>query len=183
MAKTPKSLKGKLLVARPGLIDPNFAQTIVYMVEHSPEGALGFVLNRPVGASLADCVSEESTLPFFREVPVLQGGPVHGGRIAVVVFVKPPRAKSVRALCGMDVDQLQRFIGNPRAWVRAFHGYAGWDAGQLERELTEDSWLVRPVDPTVFDPRIAPGLWSFLLSGDDRWRALVDYLPKESDRN
>lgn len=183
-AAAKRSLAGKLLVARPELRDPHFFQTLVFIAHHDAEGALGFVMNRPVGASLAECIgTNEQTRPFFDNIPVLRGGPVGGARLAVVVFERPPRRKQLVAHLGLPVDQLEACLAKPNAWVRAFHGHAGWDEGQLERELAEGSWVVKPPDPVILNPRIAEGLWPFVISGDDRWRALLDYLPEESGRN
>lgn len=183
MPKSPKSLRGRFLIARPGLTDPHFAQSIVFLAEHNEEGALGFILNRPLRATLADCAVEIDILPSFDRIPMLHGGPVGGKRIAVVVFTLTPKQRRLRALYGLSARHLDAWLDRPDTWVRGFLGCAGWDAGQLEREIREDSWLVLPADPAALHPRLASGLWPFLISGDNRWRALIDYLPEETDRN
>lgn len=184
MSSESKLLTGRLLVARPELMDPNFFQSIVFIARHDDEGALGFVLNRPVGSSLADCLGKSETpLHFFNKIPVLRGGPVGANRLAVVVFEHAMQRKAIRVRLGLPMEQLEAHLGKPNTWIYAFHGYAGWDAGQLEREIREGSWSVRRSDPVVLNLRVAAGLWPFLISGDDRWRSLLEYLPEESERN
>jgi putative transcriptional regulator len=182
MKPIPKRLSGRLLVAKPNLLDPNFMHSIVFVARHGKDGALGFILNRPLGTTVAEIVGLKETALFTR-VPVFMGGPVGGGRLAVVVFEKKPERSSIRALLGIPVDRLEKFMDKPNSWVFAFHGYSGWGAGQLERELREDSWEVREADPIVFDSRFIRGLWPFLISNDDRWRVLIDYIPRNVEMN
>jgi putative transcriptional regulator len=180
----PKRLTGRLLVAKPDLLDPNFLQSIVFVARHGKEGALGFILNRPLGVSLAEMAApKEYVQPYFKRVPVFSGGPVGGGRLAVVVFKEVAKRRAVRAMLGVPVDRIERYVDKPGSWVLAFHGYSGWDAGQLERELLDDSWDVREMDPVVFDSRFIKGLWPFLIAKDDRWRVMMDYIPRDVERN
>ncbi len=184
MKSIPKKLAGRLLIAKPDLLDPNFMQSIVYLARHDEKGALGFILNRPLSVSLAEVAGGDQPIePCFKQIPVLLGGPVGGGRLAVIVFTQSPKRRSIRALLGVPVKRIKEYVGKPGAWVRAFHGHAGWDAGQLERELREGSWEVLHPEPAAFDARFIGGLWPFLITNDNRWRALVDFIPREVERN
>jgi len=159
---------GRLLIAEPMLGDPNFDRTVVLMVQHTSEGALGLVLNRPTDLAVAEA------LPGWEVVasppPVLHvGGPVEeqsGWCLA--------RAREPEALAGFvpvvgDLGLVDLEL-DPTEVVVAFHdvrlyaGYSGWGAGQLERELAEDVWLVADADPA--DPFLpeGPALWKRILA-------------------
>ncbi len=178
-----KSLAGSLLVAKPALCDPNFFQTIVFLARHSAGEALGFVLNRPSGCVLFECVAPEDRKPWYDRVPVLRGGPVARQSLTVVSFRAAPRRGKISAHLDLPDAAVESELIRPNAWVRAFHGYAGWAGGQLERELREDSWELHPADRVYFDLRVAGGLWPFLIGGDDRWRELVDFFPTDPASN
>lgn len=158
------SLKGRLLVSSGGLFDPNFRHTVVLIGEHNDEGALGVVLNRPLGVSVEDAVPPLARL-VDEGTALYQGGPVqptspvllaefaHGDLADLPVF------ENVGFLVG-DVPADLR-PGVLRA--RVYAGYSGWGPGQLEREMTEDSWIV--ADPRVDDvfTREPESLWKRIL--------------------
>ncbi len=150
-------LTGRLLVAAPTLVDPNFRRTVVLMLQHDDEGAVGVVLNRPS----TEAVGEH--LPAWEEslaAPpvVFVGGPVQP-EVAIGLVEGGDGSPVVD---GVEVADL---AAEPPPGVRAriFSGYAGWGPGQLESELEVDAWIVvdaRAQD--VFDP--APeGLWPRIL--------------------
>ena len=159
-----QSLKGQLLVAGPGLVDPNFHRTVVLVGEHTEEGALGIVLNRASESTVDDSVPELSTL-VEREDLVHVGGPVQPSAIVVLAeFVDADEAGMlVLGAVGFllsEVDPLT--LGDVRR-ARVFAGYAGWGPGQLDGELTEGSWIVEPAHPDdVFTLRPSH-LWSDVL--------------------
>jgi putative transcriptional regulator len=68
-------------------------------------------------------------------------------------------------------------------WVRAFLGYAGWGEGQLEGELEQKAWQVCTPDVSLFEDRYLNGLWSVFVSGDDRWRRLIQHMPDDPEMN
>lgn len=184
MKSFPARLTGRLLVARPDLVDPNFVQSIIFLARHDKEGALGFILNRPIGVNLDEATQcELEDRHAFQRIPVLRGGPVGGDRLAVIVFEMTPSGRGIRSLLGLPVERIRRYLDKPNAWVRAFNGYAGWASGQLERELREGSWEIHRADPAAFDPRFARGLWPFLIARDNRWRFLQEFIPPDVERN
>lgn len=142
-------LQGSLLVAAPSLGDPNFARTVVLIAEHGPEGAMGLVLNRPLGVSVAEAV------PILRDfVPdeesVHAGGPVQPEAVmALGDFRDADRAAAIAfASVGFlpaDADETL----DPTSLLRArvFAGYAGWGPGQLEEEMDEEAWVAIPAHP------------------------------------
>ncbi len=151
------NLTNQFLIAMPGLTDPNFHKTVTYICAHSDEGAMGIVINRPSNISLGEVLRQmdlESPDPTVNAVPVYQGGPVHRER-GFILF-RPLGAWDssiqVSAQCGLanSRDILQAMCeGRGPAQTLVALGYAGWGAGQLERELAENAWLSGPVDEEI----------------------------------
>jgi putative transcriptional regulator len=164
---TDSSVRGRLLVAAPALKDDNFDRTVVLVVEHNEQGALGVVLNRPSTTDVAEVLPRWATLAADPDV-VFVGGPVSPGAVICLAETDPQHRDPdwtpiVGALGIPDLgpDPLAPPDGLSR--VRLFAGYAGWGAGQLEGELEVGGWYVveaRPEDPLS----AAPGeLWSVVL--------------------
>jgi putative transcriptional regulator len=160
--------KGKLLVANRRLSDPNFAQTVILLLEYSREGAMGVVLNRPTDIGLATVLPQIKALKKRKETVSL-GGPV--GRDQVLLLAQSPRppenSQQIFSQCYVIASQtaLLHLIGNgnPSIKLRAFVGYAGWGPGQLDAEVARQDWHIISADlMTVFD--LAPGaMWPKLI--------------------
>ncbi|MBN1911799.1 MAG: YqgE/AlgH family protein [Pirellulales bacterium] len=140
-----KSLKGQLLVATPHLPDENFFRTVVLMVEHNANGALGVVLNRPASQSVAELWEQVSEEPCTSPQKIHFGGPVSGPLMAVHT---DRNLAEMEILPGVflaaqkgNLDQLVRQEEHP---FRVFLGHSGWGGGQLEGELEHGSWLITP---------------------------------------
>jgi len=166
------NLTHHFLIAMPGLEDPSFAGSVVYMCEHSPRGALGLVINKPTDISLRN-LFEKVDLPLGREElakePVLQGGPVQTERgfvlhEAVHAEGSEPGesvyASTMTIPGGLEMttskDVLEAIAtgAGPRK-VLVTLGYSAWGEGQLESELAENSWLTVGADASViFDTPI-----------------------------
>src|SRR5207253_8200261 len=131
-----QSLRGQLLIASPALLDPNFARTVVLVVEHNDEGAMGIVLNRPSTAAVAEAVPPLEDLVGEDEA-VFVGGPVEPA--AVVVLAEFEDTDAAAAIVFGDLGFL-RADADPSVLdvaarrFRVFAGYSGWGAGQLEAE-------------------------------------------------
>ena len=176
-----ESLAGMVLVASPELLDLNFHRTLVYIAEHSPEGALGLVMNRPINKKLGE-VAESPDLPdALRDTPVFQGGPVKPTGLVLARF---QRGKSDEELHCQIVADPQELIEPPkRGWIRAFVGYAGWSGGQLETELNERSWVVCRPHTAMLEEPTPPAIWEAFIGEDQRWRKLLPLLPKNTGLN
>ena len=159
------TLRGWLLVASPTLQDPNFRRTVILVGEHSDEGAMGVVLNRPSPVSVAEAVPPLTTLVDDDDL-VHVGGPVQPQAIVVLgEFESPERAGSIVlgsvGFLPADVDD-DADLGNlPR--VRVFAGYAGWSPGQLEDEIDEDAWIVAAAVPDDVFTEEPDHVWGQLL--------------------
>jgi putative transcriptional regulator len=141
-----KSLQGQILVASPKLVDPNFFHTVVLMVQHNDEGALGLVLNRPLQTTVRDMWAQvEEGTECEIEGPLHQGGPCEGALMVVHADGSYAEAEVTDGIyfC-MRRDAIERLVENNRAAMKFFVGYAGWTAGQLDAEMNEGSWLTTP---------------------------------------
>ncbi len=163
------SLTNQLLVAMPGLEDPQFAQTVTLICEHGDKGALGIVLNKPLTMKLSEVLAQMKLPPETQTIAeqiVLSGGPVHQDR--GFVLHRPGGSwesthkisDSIQVTTSRDVlAAMARGQGPEDAFIAL--GYAQWDAGQLEQELKDNAWLTLPVSEAVL----------FTLPYEDRWSA------------
>lgn len=151
------STAGRLLVANPLLVDPNFSRTVVLMIEHDDDGALGLVLNRPSGTPVGEIIDQWAPLAaepdlFFLGGPVSPDSVICLGRLAMPAAPATGR-RVVGEIATVDLDEDPLVAGF--AEVRLFAGYAGWGPGQLDSELGASGWLVvdaRPADALDPDP-------------------------------
>jgi putative transcriptional regulator len=178
------SLQGQLLVAGPGLVDPNFWRTVVLVGEHSDEGALGVVLNRASETTVEEAAPELALLAEEMGAVHL-GGPVQPSAIVVLAdFVEPEEAQSlVLDSIGFLPSEVDPAVLGELRRARVFAGYAGWGPGQLEEELDEASWIVEPAlaeDVFSEDPE---GLWSSVLRRKGGPFSLLASMPPDPNRN
>ena len=165
-----ESLRGRLLVATPTLLDPNFVHTVVLMLEHSPEGAVGVVLNRPSEIPLGEALPTWGRVPsdppvVFAGGPVQPGGVIGLARIGAVGEDAPPVGVTPlwRGLGSVDLEVQPDEVFPRVDRFRLFAGYSGWGAHQLESELAANSWFVVDRDPTdmwTVEPEV---LWTRVL--------------------
>lgn len=185
----PINLTNHFLIAMPGLSDELFGRSVVFMCEHSERGALGLVINKPSDILLPR-LFEKVDLPMGRddllEHPVFQGGPVQTERGFVLHEAVSGEGESVYAstlsipgglemTTSKDVLEAMASGAGPRR-VFVSLGYASWGQGQLESEITENSWLTVEADPAViFDAPVSEryeramallGLQPWMLSPD-----------------
>jgi putative transcriptional regulator len=178
------SLRGHLLIAGPGLFDPNFWRTVVLVGEHSDEGALGVVLNRSSETSVEEAVPELAALAEGMGA-VYVGGPVQTSAVVVLAdFADPDDAGTlVLDSVGFLPSEVEpESIGELRR-ARVFVGYAGWGPGQLDDELEEGSWIVEPAladDVFTDDPE---GLWSAVLRRKGGPFSVLATMPPDPSRN
>jgi len=166
-----KTFAGSLLLAHPALRDPNFRRSVVLMSAHGPEGAMGVVLNRPLGRKLGE-VQGDFALGPLGATPLFSGGPVQTERLILVVW--QARTDGFRLHFAVDPDKAIQLMAEEGARVRGYLGYSGWSAGQLEEELRRSTWVVTEARADLFDQPADPTLWRAILGdeGDD-WRLLA----------
>ena len=176
-ASTPvQNLAGFLLGAHPGLVDPNFNRSVVLLSAHDPEeGALGVIINRPTGKTLSSLRKDVST-PLLQNLPVYEGGPVSPTEILLVAWKWNLREQNFRLFFGLDPANLQELVdSDPSIEARAFLGYSGWNAGQLEAEVSRFDWAISPfVQP--FGKLPPQSLWRHVLERvRPEWTILADF--------
>jgi putative transcriptional regulator len=180
-----RSLRGQLLVAGPGLYDPNFRRTVVLLGEHGDDGAMGLVLNRVSTVTVEEAVPPVAALDGESTLVYL-GGPVQPQAVVVLAdFVDPGRAgalvlDSVGFLPG-DVEDASD-LGELRN-ARVFAGYAGWSPGQLEEEIAEQSWVVLPARSSDVFTEAPERLWPEVLRRHGGGLALLSLLPEDPQVN
>jgi putative transcriptional regulator len=173
------------LIAGATLPDPNFARTVVLICEHTDEGALGLVLNRPGSLVIGETAAELAVLAGDDAVIDI-GGPVQPDALLVLgEFDDASHAgmlvvESV-GLMG-DASEIDDLVDVTRR-VRVFAGYAGWGPGQLDAELARDDWFVAPAGvDDIFDPD-ADELWRRVLERKGGHFALVARMPIDPSVN
>jgi putative transcriptional regulator len=151
------SLSNQLLIAMPGMADPNFTTTVTLICEHNSDGALGIIINRPMVMNLGGLFKQldlQGSDDSLVGRPVLMGGPVAsergfvlhnpGASYETTVAVSP----DIQLTLSRDVIDAMASGNGPEKSLVAL-GYAGWDAGQLEEEMLNNAWLTVPASPEV----------------------------------
>ena len=176
---------GMLLVATPALLDPNFADTVVLLLDVDEQGALGVVLNRPSAIPVDDVLDGWGEVAAEPEV-LYQGGPVGlQGALAVALLARPDDVPvGFRVVDGrlglVDLDTPLELVRGGLEGLRVFAGYAGWGADQLRGEIEEGSWYVVPGEARdVFRPDPSE-LWRDVLRrqpGELAWHSTRPFDP------
>ena len=168
------SLANHFLIAMPGLQDPNFSRTVTYLCEHTDQGAMGIVINRPTDITLGDLLGQleiTTRLDWVRDTPVYQGGPVQTDRGFVLHSAGVDFDSTLNIPSDISVttsrDVIEAIAGGegPERTLIAL-GYAGWGGGQLEQEMSANSWLSGPADSEII----------FRLDSEARWLAAARLL-------
>ena len=135
-------LQGKFLIASPHLSDPNFARSVVLMIEHHDEGALGVVINRESQVSVGAIWEQLNDSKCDCQVCMSLGGPVQGPMIALHGHPQFSESEIVPGVyLATQREYLADLISQDLQPLRIFTGYAGWGAGQLESEIQAGGWL------------------------------------------
>jgi len=172
-AAEPIDLSNQFLMAMPGMVDGEFAGTVIYLCEHTPKGALGLVINRPTDLSVAGLLEKidlklEIALP--QNASVYFGGPVHTDRGFVLHSPAGSFSSSIQLgqlALTTSRDVLQAVAeGNGPEKMLVTLGYSGWGAGQLESEIAQNAWLTVPANADVI----------FATPPEDRYAAALKLL-------
>jgi putative transcriptional regulator len=168
------------LIAMPGMGDPNFHRTVTYMCQHSHEGALGIVINRPTELKLGD-ILQQMTIRIeddrVKQIPVYHGGPVQPERGFVIHEPKGnwdsslEVSESIALTTSRDILEAIARGKGPARFVVAL-GYAGWGEGQLEREIVQNAWLNAPAKDRIL----------FEMPADQRWKSAAEQMGIDIDR-
>jgi len=180
-----ESLRGKLLVASPALVDPNFARSVVLITEHNEDGAMGIVLDRPSEALVGEVVPQLADVAG-PEAPIYVGGPVQPTALVVLAEFSDPTAAAWIvvadvgfAAAGFETEDLSEVVRRGRVYA----GYSGWGGGQLEAEMEQESWIVEPPLPRELFPEEPATLWNDVLARKGGQYALVARMPADPSLN
>jgi putative transcriptional regulator len=164
------SLQGHLLVAAPKLTDPSFFRSVVLIVQHNDDGALGLVLNRPMEPTIDSVWDQVSETPCYADGHLHKGGPCDG---PLMVLHTDEEHSQIEVTEGVyfttEKDAVEQLVADPIGKpLKFFLGYAGWSAGQLEGELADNAWATTTAtSDQVFLPDI-----------EEQWEALRRLIAK-----
>jgi putative transcriptional regulator len=179
-----ESTQGQLLIAGPSLLDSNFFRTVVLMIEHSDEGALGLVLNRPSQTTVGEAVAELEQLLDLDD-PLFIGGPVQPSSLIVLAEFDDAGDAALLAFDDVGVLATGASLDDPAGLrrSRAFVGHAGWGPGQLESEIERGDWILEPAmreDAFADQPT---ELWQSVLTRKGGNYRLVARMPTDPSMN
>lgn len=168
------SLAPVLLVSMPQMIDPNFSKTVILLAEYGAHGAFGLVLNRRMPEPAQAIVTADEPLQIHPMVHLFTGGPVEPARAWVLTSKPELDIEALEVMSGIYLSASTAIVRHtlesaPDPAVRMVVGYAGWEAGQLDVELAESSWLLAPVESDLI----------FSTPPDQMWEAAIRRLGAE----
>ena len=164
LSAPPRLEPGVFLYAAPSLRDPNFAETVVLLLDHGPGGSLGLIVNRPTTTGVREAVKELAETRGL-DLRVYEGGPVQPEAVVALVRASRALADARRVLPDVHFStqprQWKEVAGGPEAAsrLRVYTGYAGWGPGQLAREMRFGSWVVAPADARSIFSSEPSALW------------------------
>ncbi|HOP59701.1 MAG TPA: YqgE/AlgH family protein [Bacteroidales bacterium] len=179
--------KGKILISEPFLPDNFFNRTVVYLADHTKDGSVGFILNRPLDIKVREAVSGFDNLDKYLNL----GGPVSPDTLHYLHCMGDDIPKSVwvdeNIYWGGDIEYIRNLIDQEKmnkSQIRFFLGYSGWAAGQLEKELKDNSWVIVKVsNDIVLNDNNADKNWKRVLrSLNNKYRIWADF-PESPDMN
>jgi len=178
--------KGKILISEPFLPDTFFNRTIVYLADHNEEGSVGFILNKKLEIKVCDAISGFEGWQEYLSM----GGPVAPDTLHYLHRMGDMIPKSVwvddNIFWGGDIEYIREMIRKGElntSQIRFFLGYSGWSAGQLERELKENSWVIARVESDIVLNDKINNSWKKVLRGlNSKYRMWADF-PESPDMN
>jgi putative transcriptional regulator len=167
LAQQNQRANGLFLIAKPGLVDQNFARTVVLVTQTEDGGTVGVIINRPSNLKLQQLLSREFDTSNYRD-PVYIGGPVM--RQALVALFRSdttPKAAAFHVLKGiyltMHPDNIAGLLAKPGARYRIYAGFSGWGPNQLQSEIMRDGWYFLQADEATLFRKTPDGMWEELL--------------------
>jgi putative transcriptional regulator len=181
-AEEPQNFTGQLLVAHPNMLDPNFRRSVLFISSHAAdEGAIGVIINRPLDKHVSELLTEPAP-GALGDVPVFLGGPVATNQLMFAALDWEGR-DSLSLNQNVDLEEAHQLAEQDRDAVRAFVGYVGWTAGQLENELRQNAWVLQKASREAFDPTRLPKLWFEIMRGLGPWFRMLAAAPDDPSLN
>ena len=178
--------KGKILISEPFLPDTFFNRTVVYLADHNADGSVGFILNKKLEIKVCDAISGFDGWEEYLSM----GGPVAPDTLHYLHNLGEMIPKSVwvdeNIYWGGDIDFIRDLIRTGKldnSQIRFFLGYSGWSAGQLEKELKENSWVIAKINSDIVLNNQVDDAWKRVLRGlKKKYRVWADF-PDSPDMN
>jgi len=171
--------KGKILISEPFLPDTFFNRSIVYLTDHTPQGSVGFILNKKLDLKVSAAI--EGFESWNENLSM--GGPVAPDTLHYIHNLGNLIPDSIliegNIFWGGDIDRIRELIKNGKikqSQIRFFLGYSGWSAGQLDRELKENSWVIARVNSNIVLNNKDDDIWKRVLrSFKNKYRMWADF--------
>jgi len=184
--KQPKPQKGILLLAEPFMESPEFKRSVILLAEHNDKGTMGFIINRKLNVSPTQAIDN---FPEFDD-NMYYGGPVNSDQL-FYLHTKPDLLEgSLEIMPGIymggDYETLKNLIDIKKITpkdIKFYVGYSGWSAGQLKKELKDNSWIVMPGGADHFKATNYKGLWKEILKGKGGKYSVVADFPEDPTLN
>jgi putative transcriptional regulator len=175
-------MRGSLLIAAPQLLDPNFRRTVVLVADHGDEGAMGVILNRPSGMTVADAAPDLEPM-IGPDAPIFAGGPVQPtSGVVLAEVVEADEAVFGDVVLVPGLGELADVIDGAGS-IRVFAGYAGWGPGQLDDELGREDWILEPAQAIDVFSEEPEALWGSVLERKGGQYALLARMPDDPSQN
>ena len=181
-----KPRKGYLLISEPNMFDPNFKRTVILLTEHNETESIGFILNQPTKIGINDLIDEFPSFNAF----VYIGGPVQKDTIHFIHSVGDLIDGSLNIGDNLywsgNFQTLMQLVAEKKilsSQIRFFAGYSGWGAGQLERELEEQSWIIARGKSEIAFSEHNHKLWKNFISQMDKDYAIWANMPEDPSLN
>ncbi|MEO8439458.1 MAG: YqgE/AlgH family protein [Spartobacteria bacterium] len=177
-----QNFTGKLLVAHPNMLDPNFRRSVLFISSHdAEEGAMGVIINRPLDKHVSELVTDPPP-EALADVPVFLGGPVGTNQLMFATFDWEGR-DLLSLNPNVTLEDANELAEHDRSAIRAFVGYAGWTAGQLENELRQNAWVLQKPSRAALKPERLPRLWFEIMRNLGPWFKMLSAAPDDPSLN
>ncbi len=164
------------------MLDPNFRRAVLFISAHDPrDGAMGVILNRPLDKHVSELVGDPPP-DGLADVPVFLGGPVGKNQLMFAAF-EWEDANGLILNHNVNVEEAHERVDEDPASIRAFVGYAGWSAGQLEAEVKQQAWILQKPTRAALTPEHLPKLWFEIMRGLGPWYKLLAAAPDDPSLN
>lgn len=158
--------RGKILISEPFLCDETFGRSVILLIDHTEEGSMGLIINKPLKFFLNDVISE---FKYLNDIPLYYGGPLGGDRLFFIHSI-PDIAGSIAIGKNLyfngDFTEIKKYIlqGNPiDNKIRFYLGYSGWETGQLDQEIEENTWLISKSSHSILLEQKYSHIWETAL--------------------
>lgn len=171
--------KGKILISEPFLPDTFFNRSIIYLTDHTPDGSVGFILNKKLDLQVSAAIEGFEHWDEYLSM----GGPVAPDTLHYLHKLGDIIPNSILVegdiFWGGDIDSIRELIKSGKikqSQIRFFLGYSGWSAGQLERELKENSWIIAKVNSNIVLSNKGDDIWKRVLRNfKNKYRMWADF--------